>query len=109
MAWVTGRTTELDRQRTLGPRAHRVHMIEYAWLHRMRNAQVFAYRFEAAEFIAYGDELDPHAFVTQHPVRALVPAEPIGDRARSPKNPTIVIGSASDPGSPESTEGVGDP
>lgn len=79
MAWVTDRTTETDRQRILGPQAHRVHMIEYAWLLTMQTAQVFAYRFDVAEFEPYGNDLDPHAFVAQHPVRPLGPAEPVGD------------------------------
>lgn len=79
MAWVSSTTTEDDRQRILGPHVDRVHMVEYGWLHSVQTTQIFAYRFDAAEFTPYGDELDPHAFVAQHPVSPLAPAEPIGD------------------------------
>jgi hypothetical protein len=79
MAWVTTLTTDADRQRVLGPHTTRVHMVEYAWLQRIRTAQVYAYRFDAADFEPYGDEWDPHAFVARHPVRPLGPAEPVGD------------------------------
>lgn len=79
MAWVTTGTTEADRQRVLGPSAERVHMVEYDWLHRIQQVRLFAYRFDAAEFEAYGDELDPHAFVARVPVRPLGPATPVGD------------------------------
>jgi hypothetical protein len=79
MAWVAGDTTIEDHERVLGGHADRVHMIEYAWLRRLQAAQVFAYRFDAAEFEPYGDRLDPHAFVARHPVVPLGPPEPIGD------------------------------
>ena len=78
MAWVTSTTTKADRQRILGPHLGRVHMIEYAWLRRMQTIQIFAYRFEAPEFTPYGNDRDPHAFVAQHPVQPLGPAEPVG-------------------------------
>ena len=79
MAWVTPTTTDLDRLRILGPHAQRVHMIEYSWLRRMQTVHLFAYRFDAADFRPYGSEGDPPAFVADHPVRALGPAEPVGD------------------------------
>lgn len=79
MAWITSGTTVLDRERILGPRNARVHLVEYGWLQRIQTAKVFAYRFDAAEFEPYGDPDDPHAFVARHPVRALGPPEPIGD------------------------------
>lgn len=79
MAWVTTGTTHADRQRILGPGTVRVHMVEYDWLHRIQQVRLFAYRFDAADFEPYGDELDPHAFVARHPVRPLGPAEPVGD------------------------------
>jgi hypothetical protein len=81
-AWVTPTTTDVDRLRILGPHVQRVHMIEYSWLRELQSAQLFAYRFDAADFRAYGDEADPHAFVADHPVRALGPAEPVGDLMR---------------------------
>ena len=79
MAWVTPGTTDADRLRILGPHTHRVHLIEYSWLRRLQTTRVFAYRFDAAEFRAYGDGAGPHAFVADHAVRALGPAEPVGD------------------------------
>lgn len=79
MAWVTAQTTDADRQRVLGSHPTRVHMVEYAWLQRIQTAQVFAYRFDAAEFKPYNGALDAHAFVAQHPVLPLGPAEPVGD------------------------------
>lgn len=79
MAWVVADTTDADRERVLGPHATRVHMIEYAWLKRVQAAQVFVYRFAAAEFEPYGDTLNPHAFVARHAVVPLGPPEPIGD------------------------------
>ena len=79
MAWVTDQTTDADRQRILGPATTRVHVIEYAWLRRVQTAHVFAYRFHAAEFEPYGDELEAHAYVARRPVRPLGPAEPLGD------------------------------
>jgi len=79
MAWVTTGTTEEDRRHILGPQATRVHMVEYAWLQRIQTAHVFAYRLNAADFEPYGDPADPHAFVAQHEVHPLGPAEPVGD------------------------------
>ena len=76
MAWTTTVTTEVDRQRILGPHTARVHMVEFAWLQRIQTAQVFAYRFDAAEFESCGSAGDPHAFVAEHPVCPLGPAEP---------------------------------
>ena len=54
-------------------------MIEYRWLRRLQEAQLFAYRFDAAEFDAYGDERQPHAYVAHHEVRPIAPVEPVGD------------------------------
>jgi hypothetical protein len=82
MAWATRMTSDADRKRVLGPHADRVHLIEYAWLSRVRTAEVFAYRFSAVDFRPYGDEHDPHAFVAEDVVRPLGPAEPVGDLLR---------------------------
>lgn len=79
MAWVTPATTDADRQRVLGRHAARVHMVEYRWLRRIRTVRLFAYRFDAADFVPYGDPGQPHAFVAERPVRPLGPAEPVGD------------------------------
>lgn len=79
MAWVTGLTSQSDRERILGPHVERVHVVEYAWLSRVQAAEVFAYRFDAAEFQPHGGAPDAVAWVADHPVRPLAPAEPIGD------------------------------
>ena len=79
MAWLTATTSEGDRCRVLGSANTRVHLVEYAWLQRIQSAQVFAYRFDEAEFEPYGAVGDPHAFVARHPVRPLGPSEPVGD------------------------------
>jgi hypothetical protein len=79
MARVTTETTEVDRQRILGPHTARVHLIEHAWLHRVQAAKVSAYRFDAADFEPCGREPNPHAFVARHAVRPSGPAEPVGD------------------------------
>lgn len=79
MAWNNSKTSDNDRRLILGPHADRVHMIEYAWLDRLRAARVFAYRFDAAGFEPHGDGDEPHAYVAHHTVRPLAPAEPVGD------------------------------
>lgn len=61
------------------PARQRVQVIEYRWLEKVQSAEVFACRFDAAQFTAYGAENEPHAFVAHEPVRPLGPAEPIGD------------------------------
>ncbi len=79
MAWVTQPTTPADRLAALGPVADRVHLIEYAWLRRLEEVRLFAYRFDASAFSPYGEGGGPHAFVASRPVRPLGPAEPVGD------------------------------
>ena len=79
LAWVAPRTTDADRRLVLGPAATRVHVIEYAWLERVRRARLFAYRFDAEDFEPYGDPAAPHAVVSRVHVRALGPPEPVGD------------------------------
>lgn len=54
--------------------ATRVHVIEYAWLEPMRQARLYAYRFDASRF----RELDV-AWVCTETVRPLGPAEPVGE------------------------------
>ena len=73
------RTIDADRQLVLGPTATRVHVIEYVWLERVQRAQLFAYRFDAADFEPYGDPQDLHAMVSRVPVEALGPPQPVGD------------------------------
>lgn len=52
-----------------------MHTIEYGWPERMRTVQLYAYRFDAADFRPFGSP-DPHAHVASVPVR------PLGPRAR---------------------------
>jgi hypothetical protein len=78
MAWVTSHTTDEDRERILGPGGgERVHAVEYCWLEAIRTVELYAYRFDAADFHSLG--LDAHALVCEHEVRPLGPAEPVGD------------------------------
>lgn len=80
MAWVREGTTSQDRALILGPGGgDRVHAIEYRWLEAMRGVSLYAYRFPAEEFRPFGDSDDPHAHVSDHPVRPLGPAERLGD------------------------------
>jgi hypothetical protein len=79
MAWATPTTTERDRERIIGAGGGtRVHAIEYRWLDAMRAAQLFAYRFNAAQFRPR-DPADPNAFVSTEAVEPLGPPEPVGD------------------------------
>jgi hypothetical protein len=78
MAWATSYTTDEDRARILGPGGgERVHAVEYGWLEAIRTVELYAYRFDAADFHPFG--LYAHAFVCEHEVRPLGQAEPVGD------------------------------
>ena len=80
LAWTTPSTTTDDRARILGPGdapSQRVHAVEYAWLEAIRTTKLYAYRFAATNFRPFDD--DAHAFVCDHEVRPLGPAEPVGD------------------------------
>jgi hypothetical protein len=79
MAWVEPTTTEPDRLAVLGPGAHRVHLVEYSWLSRLQSVRLYVYRFDAASFRPHGQEANPAALVSDHPVRPLGPAEPVPD------------------------------
>jgi hypothetical protein len=81
MAWVTGRTSDVDRDRIVGAGCGvRVHAIEYGWLEALRTTRLYAYRLPAAPFrpIASPDS-EPHAMVATEPVEPLGPAEEVGD------------------------------
>ncbi|GAB2999790.1 hypothetical protein GCM10023080_077040 [Streptomyces pseudoechinosporeus] len=79
MAWTVPSTSPSDRERILGPGGgERVHAIEYGWVERFLNVQLFAYRFSAAAFRPFGDPV-PHALVASEPVEPLGPPEPVGD------------------------------
>jgi hypothetical protein len=56
----------------------RVHAIEYGWLDRLRTVRLFAYRFPIERFRPFGTPY-PHAWVSTEEVRALGPAEDVGD------------------------------
>ena len=74
LCWVTPDTTPEDRDRIIGPGGGlRVHAVEYGWLERMRTVELYAYRFDASEFRPFGDTV--HAYVAEHEVRPLGPAE----------------------------------
>lgn len=80
MAWLRPATTEQDRALILGPGGGaRVHAVEYGWIEAMRAVRLYAYRFDAAEFVPFDDSEQPHAFVCSRPVRPLGAAEPVGD------------------------------
>ncbi|WP_410617348.1 DUF6886 family protein [Amycolatopsis sp. lyj-109] len=74
LAWVTSETSAADRVR-LG--SHRVHAIEYSWLPAMQSVRLYAYRFAASSFRAFGEHA--HAMVSTQPVLPLAPPEPVGD------------------------------
>lgn len=75
MAWPVPATTEADRLRVLGPSAPRVHMIEYGWLGAMMSAELYAYRFDAADFRPFAG----YSFVCEHEVVPLGPPERVPD------------------------------
>lgn len=78
MAWVTAGTTSADRGRLLGPGGGcRMHAVEYAWLGRIRAAELYAYRLPAEPFQPFG-EPEPHAYVATDPVTPLGPPERVG-------------------------------
>lgn len=79
MAWVSEATSDADRLAVLGPRAHRVHVIEYGWLVRLQSVRLYAYAFDAAAFEPYADDPTSHAHVARTVVRPLGPPEPVGD------------------------------
>ncbi|MDF8265628.1 DUF6886 family protein [Luteipulveratus flavus] len=79
MAWVTSSSTEADRALVLGPGGgDRVHAIEYAWLERVRTAELYAYRLAAEHFSPFGTP-SPHAVVSTVPVEPLAPPDRVGD------------------------------
>ncbi|QSR31670.1 hypothetical protein CFI00_14395 [Nocardioides sp. S5] len=63
-----------------GDGVQRVHAIEDAWLDAMRATRLYAYRFAATDFEAFGDR--PHAHVTTRPVSPLGPPDEVGDLVR---------------------------
>lgn len=83
LAWVTPETTEEDRELIIGPGGGvRVHAVEYGWLERMRTAELYAYRFDARDFRAFGapgQERDAHAYVAETEVVPLGAPERVGD------------------------------
>jgi uncharacterized protein DUF6886 len=79
MAWTLPTTSNADRQRILGPGGgDRVHAIEYGWVDKFLNVQLFAYRFPAQHFTPFG-EPTPNAVVAVEPVEPLGPPEPVGN------------------------------
>ena len=81
-AWVGQATTDLDRERIIGPGCGtRVHAIEYGWLEALRTVRLFAYRLPAERFLPFGTPM-PHAHVALEPVEPLGPPEPVPDLLR---------------------------
>jgi hypothetical protein len=56
-----------------------VHAVEYGWLEAIRTVELYAYRFDAADFRPFGEPAEPHAYVSGHPAAPLGPAERVGD------------------------------
>jgi hypothetical protein len=82
MAWVSGRTTDADRDRIIGAGCgDRVHAIEYGWFEALRTVRLYAYRLPAGPFRQIGEPV-PHAHVAVEPVAPLGPPEPVGDLLR---------------------------
>lgn len=82
MAWAGPATSASDRERVLGPGGgNRVHVIEYSWLKRFLDVELFAYRLPAGRFRPFGRPT-PHAVVATEPVEPLGPPEPVGDLLR---------------------------
>jgi hypothetical protein len=77
MAWANDSSAVADVDRLLGAGGTRVHMIEYGWLDALRTVELYAYRFDAADFAPIGDER--HAYVATVPVRPLSPPDRVGD------------------------------
>jgi hypothetical protein len=87
MAWATPATTAADRERVLGPGGgSRVHAVEYAWLERIANVELFAYRLPADTFEPVVDgpasAPAPFAFVSTEPVEPVAPPEAVGSVLR---------------------------
>ncbi|MGI8870464.1 MAG: DUF6886 family protein [Mycobacteriales bacterium] len=70
LAWATTSSAPADVTAILGPGGARVHAIEYGWLEAMRTVQLYAYRFDAADFAPFG-EPRPAALVATLPVAPL--------------------------------------
>jgi len=82
MAWITPTASADDRDHVLGPGGgSRVHAVEYAWVERIANVELFAYRLPADGFEPLG-EPTPHAFVSTEPVEPIGPPEPVGSVLR---------------------------
>jgi hypothetical protein len=82
MAWLTPTTSAADREAVLGPGGGtRVHVVEYAWLERIRAVELYAYRLVASEFEPLGEPWT-HAFVSTRAVEPVGAPEPIGSVLR---------------------------
>ncbi|NDL59014.1 DUF6886 family protein [Phytoactinopolyspora mesophila] len=77
MAWRGPKTSADDVERLLGAGGVRVHMIEYGWLDAMRTVELYAYRFDAADFIPAGEH--QHAYVSTTTIRPLGRPQRVGD------------------------------
>lgn len=75
LMWPGPETTVADR-RLVADR--RVHVIEYGWLSAVESVRLWAYRFAAGPFQAFGSPY-PHAMVATTTVVPLGPPEAVGD------------------------------
>jgi hypothetical protein len=77
MAWRGPESSSDDVERLLGTGGARVHMIEYGWLEEMRTVELYAYRFDAADFAPMGEQ--QHAYVCTTVVHPIGGPERVGD------------------------------
>jgi hypothetical protein len=86
LAWVQPSSSASDVA-WLG--AARVHVIEYAWLRRFLDVQLWAYRLPADGFVSVGDP--PSAMVSQETVMPLGPPVPVGDLSEAHRDAGIEL------------------
>jgi Family of unknown function (DUF6886) len=90
--WAESETTDDDVERFLGgDRARRVHVVEPAWLQRMRTARVVAYRLPEETFV----ENDDRFWISAEPVEPLEVVE-LGDLVEQHESAQIELDTAED-------------
>ncbi|GAA3858002.1 DUF6886 family protein [Streptomyces sedi] len=78
MVWLKPSASRADRQRLIGDGGgHRVHAIEYGWLSRFLDVELYAYRLPARPFHSFGT--GRHALVAREPVEPLGKPLPVGN------------------------------
>ena len=90
--WAESTTTQEDVERFLGgDRARRVHVVEPAWLRRIRTARVLAYRMPEETFV----ENDDLFWISAEPVEPLELVE-LGDLVERHEAAGIALGTEDD-------------